>query len=61
MKFFNASDFELDLYHMPPPDSEALERRQRQVDDMKRTMGDKYLLATPVQRITKREVHHGSQ
>lgn len=58
MRLFQTDTFELDLYHMPAPDVVITDRRQIEIEALKERMGDKYLLAVPVQRITPREVRH---
>lgn len=58
VRMLQGQDLALDLYHMPAPDVSITERRQIEIEAMKQRMGDKYLLAVPVQRITPREVCH---
>jgi len=54
-KLMNQPDLAPDLYNLSAPDRQAVERRERLVEELKVQMGDKYLLARPVKRI---EPHH---
>jgi len=46
-------DKSLDFYRLSPPDQDAMDRRQQRVDELKQAMGDRWLLAQPVQRMDR--------
>jgi hypothetical protein len=42
------------LYKFPPPSQQSIELRDKQIAKCKQMMGDKYLLAKPIQKKDKK-------
>ena len=55
MKFFFIKDLGEDIvlknfYKFPAPSKKAMKARERKIEEIKKQLGDKYLLATPVEK-----------
>lgn len=55
LRLFLNTDLEEDtvlnnFYKFPAPPKKALKARERKIEEIKKQLGDKYLLATPVEK-----------